>query len=487
MTVFRRTRHIEIDGQFPKSRNTMTKGHALENMSDETPVEVDDNGTSLLIRQMQDYCQVGMDLVWQRQIIFAAALALAAYYYDVWLSFIILVLIAVSELYDFIVFRQILQWKGNDPATARKFLFRLCFGTAFSASVIIFYSIGIAVLQGPTTHFMSLFFLFAAALFAAMNNHHLMPVLLIRLALYGATFVLIPIRDIVITGASIESELWAQLFTSLFVLFFIIESSRIYLKFYRSKLAQMDLLRREHEETRRAYKAKSEFLSTMSHELRTPLTSIKGSVELANSGKLGEMPTQVSRVLDVAQRNCSRLLNLINEILDLQSVESGNIKFSRETVDIAEAITEAISDNQPFASKLGVVIKSDLPAHPIWVDADKLRLQQVFSNILSNAAKFSPAGTEVNVSLETGRDEVRILFADQGVGLSEDDHEKVFDRFSQIDASDTRKIGGTGLGMNISKRIIEALGGLITYTKNVGPGTTFIVELPVGTRADRAA
>jgi signal transduction histidine kinase len=464
-------------------RSAPTKGHALYNVSDATTEEVDDNGTSLLIRQMRDYCQVGMDLVWQRQIIFAAALALAAYYYDVWLSVIILALIAASEFYDFIVFKQILQWRGNDPATARIFLLKLCFGTAFSASVIIFYSVGLAVLQGPTTHFMSLFFLFAAALFAAMNNHHLMPVLLIRLALYGATFVLIPIRDIAITGAAIQSELWAQLFTSLFVLFFIVESSRHYLNSYRSKLAQMDLLRREHEETRRAYNAKSEFLSTMSHELRTPLTSIKGSVDLANSGKLGEMPTQVSRVLEVAQRNCTRLLSLINEILDLQSVESGNMNFSFEKVDIAEAITEAISDNEPYASRLGVVVKSALPAHPIWVNIDKLRLQQVFSNILSNAAKFSPAGTEVHVSVETGDGKVRVLFADQGAGLSEDDRQKVFDRFSQIDSSDTRKIGGTGLGMHISKRIIDAFGGLITYTKNMGPGTTFIVELPLGTRA----
>lgn len=280
----------------------------LERRTETNTARVEGREVDKLIQNMRDYCQVGIDLVWQRQITFAAALALAAYYYDVRLAGIVLVLITISELFDFWLFKRILNWTGNDRQTARRFLYLLYFSTLLSASVIVMYSIGLAVLQGPTTHFMSLFFLFAAALFAAMNNHQVLSVLVIRLSIYGFAFLFIPIRDIVIAGAPLGSELWAQFFTSVVVLFFIIDSSRNYLRFYRTQLAQMDMLRAEHEKTRIAYNAKSEFVSTMSHELRTPLTSIKGAVEMVNSGKLGALPEKVSTVLDVAQRNCARLL-----------------------------------------------------------------------------------------------------------------------------------------------------------------------------------
>lgn len=451
----------------------------LERRTETNTARVEGREVDKLIQNMRDYCQVGIDLVWQRQITFAAALALAAYYYDVRLAGIVLVLITISELFDFWLFKRILNWTGNDRQTARRFLYLLYFSTLLSASVIVMYSIGLAVLQGPTTHFMSLFFLFAAALFAAMNNHQVLSVLVIRLSIYGFAFLFIPIRDIVIAGAPLGSELWAQFFTSVVVLFFIIDSSRNYLRFYRTQLAQMDMLRAEHEKTRIAYNAKSEFVSTMSHELRTPLTSIKGAVEMVNSGKLGALPEKVSTVLDVAQRNCARLLDLINEILDLQKLESGNLSFSLQKIDLRSVVSDAVSDNQPYASKLGVSITAAIPEQPIWAHVDEVRMHQVFTNILSNAAKFSPAGTEVRVFVKTDRGKVRVHFRDEGVGLSDSDADKVFDRFTQLDSSDTRRSGGTGLGMNISKHIMEAHGGLITYSKNAGAGTTFVVELPL--------
>ncbi len=439
------------------------------------------NDHSLCARQIKDYCQVGVDLVWQRQIIFAAALALAAFYYDARLAAGILVFVVVSELYDGWVFRNALKWDGKSRAAEKKFMRQIYFGTILSALVISFYAIGIAVLQGHTTHFMPLFFLFAAALFAAMNNHQIKSVLTIRLLIYGATFLFIPIRDIVLTDAPLKSELWAQFFTSLFVLFFIIDSSRHYLQLYRTQVAQMRQLRVEHENSQMAYRAKSEFVSTMSHELRTPLTSIKGSVDIVNSGVLGELPEQVSSTLSVAQRNCTRLLKLINEILDLQSVESGRVTFKSEKLDLTEVIAQSVSDNQPFASGLNVKVAFTPPQKEVWVNSDRARLQQVFANILSNAAKFSPAESIVDVRTEIGPEHVDVLFRDKGIGLSESDYDKVFDRFTQIDSSDTRQIGGTGLGMNISKRIMEALGGSISYRKNPDRGTTFIVRLPLAT------
>ena len=441
--------------------------------------QIDSGETSPLARPIKDYCQVGIDLVWQRQLIFAAALLLAAFYYDYRLAIGILVLTVISELYDYGVFRNVLNWDGQGEAEARKFLRQIYFGTVLSSMGISIYAISIAFLQGPTTHFMPLFFLFAAGLFAAMNNHQIKSVVVTRLLIYGVTFLFIPIRDIVLTKAPLQSELWAQFFTSIFVMFFVIDSSRHYLQLYRTQLAQMRQLREEHEKSEMAYKAKSEFVSTMSHELRTPLTSIKGAVDLLHSGVLGSLPEQGTKTLAVAQRNCDRLLRLINEILDLQSVESGKMTFKNEKLDLVEATAQSIADNQHFASRLNVDISFFEPATPIWVQADRNRLQQVFSNILSNAAKFSPTGSTVEVSLQVQDGQAEVLFRDEGVGLDEKDYDKVFDRFTQIDSTDTRQIGGTGLGMNVSKRIVEAIGGTIFYRRNPSKGTTFTVRLPL--------
>lgn len=255
------------------------------------------NETSPLMRQMKDYCQVGLDLTWQRFLIFAAALALAAFYYDAKFAGIVLVLVIASELYDYWLFHKVAGCKDTDDEAAKRLLPLLYLSTLFSTSLIIAYSVGIAFIQGPTSHFMASFFLFAAALFAAMHSHYVLQVLVMRLLCFGAAFLFIPIRDIITTGAPIQSELWAHLFTSIFVLTFIVDSSLGYLKIYRERVAQYGLLQEEHEKSKIAYKAKSEFISTMSHELRTPLTSLRGSVDLARSGKLGELPEKVSEVL----------------------------------------------------------------------------------------------------------------------------------------------------------------------------------------------
>jgi signal transduction histidine kinase len=438
-----------------------------------------DVDVSDVAQQMRDYCQIGLDLVWQRQVIFVAALGLAAFYYEVRLAVMLLFLVFVSEAFDYWLFRRVLERETWSVKPVRRSLLFLFFSTVLSASIIASYSISIAIMQGPTTHFMSLFFLFAAALFAAMNNHQLLSAMVLRLVIYGATFLFIPIRDVVISGAPIQSELWAQLLTSIFVLFFILECSRIYLQLNNLKKIQLDELKSEHERSKIAFRAKTEFVSTMNHELRTPLTSIKGAVDMVNSGKLGELPEKAAHVLKLAQRNCDSLLSLINDILDLQSVEMNALQYDRRKIDLLKVVVDSIDDIESFAEKLDVEVVLIPTVQNISVHSDSKRLGQVFSNILSNAIKYSPAGSTVHVSMQSKGDRVSVLFSDEGVGLSQAEHERVFDMFTQVDSSDTRKIGGTGLGMNISKRIIEALGGSITYSANEMVGTTFIVEIPL--------
>ncbi|MEL6551589.1 MAG: HAMP domain-containing sensor histidine kinase [Pseudomonadota bacterium] len=438
----------------------------------------------LLVQQMRDYCQVGIDLVIQRQVIFLAALALAAFYYSATLAVTLLTATILLELFDFWLFRRILRTQNPSPARVRQHLLLLVMSTVLSATIICSYAIAIAVIQGPTTHFMPLFFLFAAALFAAMNNHQLLPVLVLRMIFYGATFLFIPIRDVVITGAALQSELWAQLFSSIFVLFFILDCSRLYLNLYRSQLAQLRALKEEHERAKVAYTAKTAFVSTMSHELRTPLTAIKGSIDMVNSGALGKLTDQAGFAIKVAQRNCDRLLCLINEILDLQSVETNKMKFTIEPVDLIEIAETAVTDNTPYAKELDVVLVANFPSEGPKVRVDRKRIGQVLANVLSNASKFSPKDSQVRIWVEDDAEVARILVSDMGIGLSQDDYEEVFGSFSQIDSSDTRKIGGTGLGMNISKRIMEELGGDIRYVGNEGAGTTFIVEMPKASAAE---
>lgn len=435
--------------------------------------------TARLVQQMCDYATVGRNLFWQRQVIFAAALVLASFYYSGYYALVTCGLIIMSEAYDFKVFRHILTARVTNENQAEFMLASIYLGTLFSAGIIAFYAVWISLVQGNDTHFMALFFLFAAALFAAMNNHQILSVLVLRLSIYGVTFLFIPIWDIIRTRADIHSEKWAQLFVSVFVLYFIIDCSRIYLNFYRLTRKQMEDLNNEHEVTKAALRAKSEFLSTMSHELRTPLTAIKASVDMAHSGKLGAVPEKMKSVLGIAQRNCTQLVSLINEVLDLQKIESGKMIFDTAACDMAALLAESVEANRPFAEKFGVIAHFVPSALPAYVIGDRKRLMQVLANMLSNAAKFSPAGSEVQVKLKIHGAKVRVLVIDQGIGLDEQDRDLVFDRFSQLVASDNRKVEGTGLGMNISKQIIDAHGGRIGYYRNAGPGTTFFFELDV--------
>lgn len=431
----------------------------------------------VLMRQMRDYAIVSKRLFVQRLVIYAAALGLAAFYYSVSVTLISAALIFVSELYDHIVADRIHSLGNRDTKGIKKYYMLLHIGVVLNASVIVFYTVSIAFIQGPTTHFMPLFFLFAAALFAAMNSHQIITVLIIRLSFYGSIFLSIPIWDIYITSAPITSDLWAQLFTSIFVLYFIVDCSGVYLRMYRQNLRQMEILRLDYERTRAVSETKTQFLATVSHELRTPLTSIKGSLDLANSGALGELPERFSRVFEIAQRNADRLNVLIDDLLDQQSMEAGQMRYDFKPVQLSNFIPHIISVNRPFAENFHINLLYDPVDEDVFVTADPERLEQVLSNILSNAIKFSDAGGVILVSVEAEPERVRLKVKDSGMGLSDLDRDRVFDQFRQIDSSDHRRVGGTGLGMHISKRIIEAHGGKIDYFPNTETGTTFFVDL----------
>lgn len=428
--------------------------------------------------QLKDYVGISEKLIWQRQAIFFAAMVLTAFYFDPYISIGCYSAVLFSEAADLVLSRRVQQWNDLKPARARMFLGWALFNTALSAGTISIFIAMVALQQDPAQgHFTPLFFLFAAALFAAMNNHQIVPVLALRLGIYAGTFLFIVLIDIWRLRPPLDSDLWLQFFTVVFVLYFIIDCSIVFLHLYRKNLRALEELTREHERTKAALEIKSQFVSTVSHELRTPLTSIKGSLDLLQSGALGQVPEAMQNLVDIATKNAKRLSDLINDILDLQRLEAGETNYRMEPVDVRHLVLESIDANQGYADGLGISLDFELPEdRSLCIMGDEKRLMQVMANIISNAVKFSEPGGTVRVRSELSNDKVRILIEDDGIGIPEDAREKVFGKFTQVDGSDQRRAGGTGLGMNITRQIVEQHGGRIDYDSELGRGTTFFVE-----------
>jgi signal transduction histidine kinase len=231
-------------------------------------------------------------------------------------------------------------------------------------------------------------------------------------------------------------------------------------------------------EQRRIERLKNEFISIVSHELRTPLTAIHGALGLINNGLGGELSERGQQLLEVASRNSQRLVRLVDDILGLQKIESGALQFHLRPLELRPLLEQSVEANQTYAGRLGVGLA--LIAHPpeFRVYADPDRLMQVMTNLLSNAAKFSPRGDTVVVAAERQGTVVRVSVTDRGPGIPEEFRHRVFQKFAQADSSTTREKGGTGLGLSISKAIIERLGGRIGFTTGPGTGTTFHFDLP---------
>lgn len=436
-------------------------------------------GGNTLLQNLRDYTAMSLALFWQRQAIFLAATVLTGFYFEPLNAILFYLAILLCELQDFLLARRAASLKPHQSKAILITFFWILVNTVLSAGAISIYAVSVALDQAVGGHFTPLFFLFAAALFAAMNNHQLIWALALRLTIYGISFVIIVVRDLWVIQPPLSSELWLHFFTVLFVMYFLIDSSFVYLKLYRENLARLETLREEHERTKAAYLVKSQFLSTVSHELRTPLTSIKGSLDLINMGALGPVPEDMKQLLDTAGRNSERLRKLIDDVLDLQKIEAGEMRFDFEVLDVQSFLEEAIAANSGMANAHDIQLApafADQP--PAFVKVDEARLMQVVSNVISNAVKFSTAGDTVTVGYVAGDGTTSIFVKDEGVGIPDDAQEIVFGRFSQLDSSDRRQAGGTGLGMNISREIVENFDGKIDYVSKLGEGTTFFIELP---------
>lgn len=237
---------------------------------------------------------------------------------------------------------------------------------------------------------------------------------------------------------------------------------------------------RDITERKEIEKAHQEFISVVSHELRTPITAIKGSLDLILGGVMGEFPEATMNMLSVAQNNSVRLVVLINDILDMEKITAGKMELNYTVTNLISVIKQSVISNKGYGDNLHVSF--DFVAgevDEVMVRIDEIRLAQVMSNLLSNAAKYSPTNDSVEVSVEVSNKNVRVLVHDNGKGIPEEFKSKIFGKFSQADSSDTRKKGGSGLGLNISKAIIEKHGGNIGFDCVENRGTTFYFDLPI--------
>ena len=236
---------------------------------------------------------------------------------------------------------------------------------------------------------------------------------------------------------------------------------------------------RDITERKRVEKMKDEFVSTVSHELRTPLTSIRGALGLITSGALNDLPEKASELLDTAHRNTERLMNLINDILDMQKIEAGKLDFNSRQFVLQDAIHRSLTDNLHYAKEYNVNIMIGDSVEDVIVNIDPLRLAQVMSNLLSNAAKFSKENGTVFIHTTVDEHQAKISVVDSGEGIPKEYFDKIFHKFSQNDASSTKEKGGTGLGLAISKEMIQAMGGSIDFTSTAGQGSSFNIYIPL--------
>lgn len=221
---------------------------------------------------------------------------------------------------------------------------------------------------------------------------------------------------------------------------------------------------------------KNEFVSVVSHELRTPLTSIRGSLGLLAAGRMGQLSPQAQRMLGIAVSNTDRLVRLVNNILDIERLESGEITLDKQMCDVAAIMSAAADVMRPMAEKAGISLSVTPVQAQMWADPD--RITQVITNLLSNAIKYSPPKGTVWLTAEVRNSEILFVVKDQGRGIPSDKLESIFQRFQQVDTSDAREKGGTGLGLAICLSIAKQHGGNVWVKSRLGEGSSFFFTVP---------
>jgi signal transduction histidine kinase len=238
------------------------------------------------------------------------------------------------------------------------------------------------------------------------------------------------------------------------------------------------------DERRAVERMKDEFISIASHELRTPLTSIMGYVSLLLAGEVGALTEEQQSFLQIVDSNAERLIGLVHELLDMSRIESGRIQLTLHPVDLCKVVQAVCTDLRTVSRSKHITTVVQLPLEPIHVQADRDRLIQVLTNLLSNAYKYSPENTTVTIQgmVQDGSAQVNVV--DEGMGISESDQAQLFRKFFRADSARRQGIAGTGLGLSITRSLVEMQGGQIWVSSCLGHGSTFSFTLPLAQPSD---
>lgn len=296
----------------------------------------------------------------------------------------------------------------------------------------------------------------------------------------GGVFVVLlflPIVPYMLFSADASKRGVALLFFVFFILMFLMWY-RLHAEYWRA-LAGRAELRRAKEAAEEANIAKGLFIANVSHELRTPLTAIIGSLGMVNSYLSDSLSAEAKTMVDMAYQNGKRLSVLINDILDFEKLNANRMEFQYRPLQLGPFLTQALELNHSFAEGYRVSFVLEQPADEIKIVADEQRLMQVMTNLLSNAAKHSPAGEQVLISVQKKMDRVRVSVRDHGEGVPVSFRPHIFEKFAQAESSSSQKNTGTGLGLAISKAIIEQMGGTIGFESEIGKGAMFYFDLPL--------
>lgn len=264
-----------------------------------------------------------------------------------------------------------------------------------------------------------------------------------------------------------------------FLFFMLFMWRRLHLEYWHALAVRAELARAK-EAAEAANLAKGQFIANVSHELRTPLTAIVGALGLVESSASEHVPAQTMKLVEMAYQNGKHLAALINDILDFEKINAGGMSFNCRPIALMPSIRNALELNHSYAERYRVafVLENTLPEETLVI-ADGQRLLQVMANLLSNAAKHSPAGDKVLVSVQKMPGSLRVSVRDHGPGIPEAFRAHVFEKFAQAYNSSTDKDSGTGLGLAISKGMVEGMGGTIGFDSTPGQGATFYFDLPL--------
>jgi signal transduction histidine kinase len=434
--------------------------------------------------RLTEYVTGGMKLLWRRIAMYVGATLLVALFFSVPLALVCFFFLAFTELLDVYFARRFISSnRKTEVAAAFRNIFLVT--ASLSAISVSGYAVAVASAQGSGEHFMPMIFLLGAALFAAMNNHQIIEILIARLTIYGFSFLYIPLSDIATTNPPMISGLWLQFISAIFILLFVVDISIIFIKLYQERLKQLSILEEENLRTKAALKAKEKLLSVVSHELKTPIAAVSGSLDILKGTAESSLPEAYTSLLTVARKNALRVSTIVSDMLDLQALESGDFALLKEPILIIELVKTVVERNNSYEKPARFRVDDRTNGVRLLVSGDRGRLDHAIDNLISNAGKFSESDQEVLIVVSEplkNLNHISISVIDTGLGIDESKLSTIFETFGQIDSSATRQTGGLGIGLSMTKLIVELHDGSIKAKSQFGVGSTFQIDLPLESR-----